>query len=140
MFLRFYHTLRCEQKWLTQIIQAELCTAGQMRRSMFMRMWLSSSFNKLTTREILSSRYIPERGASLRFACSKVILCCDTPPGHLCMLRCHFNEGLELNILPIPCTFTLTWLQLRHWILFLIFYSRICLDMLKREYSKQNFL
>lgn len=65
-----------------------------------MRMWLSSSFNKLTTREILSSRYIPERGASLRFACSKVIPRCDTP-SPLCMQRCHFNEGSELNILPV---------------------------------------
>lgn len=118
MFERSFPSVHFEQKRLTQIVQAELCTAGQMRRSLFIRMWLSSSFNKLTTREILSSRYIPERGASLRFACSKVILRCDTPPSHLCMQRCHFNEGSELNILPVSCKSTLTWLLLRHKILF----------------------
>lgn len=123
MFERSFHSL-LQQEQLTQIIQAELCSAGKMRRSLFIRMWLSSSFNKLTTREILSSRYNPERGASLRFACSKVILRCDTPPSHLCMQRCHFNEGSELNILPLYCMFTLTWLLLRHEIFFffLIFY------------------
>lgn len=102
---------------LTRIIQAELFSAGEMRRSLFMRMWLSSSSDKLTTREILSSRYNPERGASLRFACSKVIPRCDTPPSLLCMQRCHFNEGSELNILPVSCKFTLTWLLLKHKIL-----------------------
>lgn len=102
---------------LTWIIQAELCSAGEMRRSLFMRMWLALSSDKLTTREILSSRYIPERGASLRFACSKVILRCDTPPSLLHMQRCHFNEGSELNILPVSCKFTLTWLLLKHEIL-----------------------
>ena len=107
----FLHSSRSD----LQIIQAELCSAGRMRRSLFIRMWLSSSFNKLTTREILSSRYIPERGASLRFACSKVILLSDTPPSHLCMQRCHFNEGSELNILPVSCKFTLTWLPLRYY-------------------------
>lgn len=79
-------TLSEEQKGLTLIIQAEPCSAGKIRRSLFIRMWLSSSFNKLTTREILLSRYIPERGASLRFTCSKVILR-DTPTRHLCMQK-----------------------------------------------------
>lgn len=99
---------------------------SQMRRSLFMRMWLSSSFNKLTTSEILSSCYIPERGASLRFACSKVILHCDTPTAHLCMQRCNFNEGLELNILPVSSKFTLTWLLLRHemWLWSFMCWSR----------------
>lgn len=108
-------------KRLAQIIQAELCTAGQLRRSLFMGMWLCSSFNKWTTWEILSSRYVPERGASFRFACSRVILRCDTPPRHLCMQRCHFNEGLK--ILPVSCKFPLTWRLPRHKILFWSFMS-----------------
>lgn len=115
-------TLSTQQKRLTLIIQAELCSASKIRRSLFIRMWLSSSFNKLTTREILSSRYIPERGASLRFACSKVILRRDTPPSHLCLQRCHFNEGSELNILPVSRKFTLTWLLQKAQDIILIFY------------------
>lgn len=63
--------------WL--IIEAELCSAecSQIRSSVFRSMWLSSSFNKLTTREIFyhlvkHPRPPRERGASLRFACSEV--------------------------------------------------------------------
>lgn len=63
---KYINWLFLPTEWLTLITLAELCI--EIRRSLFIWMWLSSSFIKLTTREILSSCYIPQRGASLAFS------------------------------------------------------------------------
>lgn len=92
---------------------------GRMRRSLFMRMWL---YLHLSTNWLPGKFYHfvtfpneepPSVSPALRSSRAVTL-----PPLVFSMQRCHFNEGSELGSLPASGRFALTWLLLRHQILF----------------------